>query len=70
MASHPKNLWVIINHDGRVMHQTFNPAHLSMMRRYVKRSREAGDDWELLQYLLDGVVKCEGSLKETVHVKE
>lgn len=59
MSAHPNQLWIIINFDGQIVHQTTDPAHVELMRRYVRKSREAGDDWKLLQYSFDKVVACE-----------
>lgn len=59
MPANPNQLWIIVNFDGQVIHHTTDPAHVELMQRYVLKSREAGDDWRLLQYAFDKVVHCE-----------
>ena len=53
------NLWIIVNHAGHIVHQTSDFANLDLMKRYVIKSRESGDDWKLLKYSLEEVITCE-----------
>lgn len=59
MASHPTRLWLIVNHDGLIIHQTSDPSHVDLMERYVRKSREVGDDWALVQYAFEKVVSIQ-----------
>lgn len=61
----PQSIWVIINHEYRIIHQTTNPDHIELMRRYVRKAREAGDDWKLVQYNISQVIQCVESTKVT-----
>lgn len=58
MAAHFQKLWLIVNHDGHIVHQTPNPEHVELMKRYVCKSIEAGDDWTLREYTFEKVVPC------------
>lgn len=59
MPKHPTKLWLIVDFEGHIVHQSTDLSHVDLMRRYVRKSREAGDDWTLLKYSFDEVVSCD-----------
>ena len=52
-------VWVIINHDELIVHQTTNPETVELMKRYVLKAREAGDDWKLVEYRFEKIIQCD-----------
>ena len=55
----PTQLLVIVDHNGSIVHQSQGDMHLDMMKKYVHKAQDAGDDWSLLQYKLDHVIPCQ-----------
>lgn len=62
MDPHP-TIWVVMNHSGQIIHQSTDSTHVDLMRRYVEKSREVGDDWVLVEYSLGTILA--GSDKQT-----
>lgn len=62
MLSMHKRLLVVLNSEGRVMHQSFDPAHEPLLKSFVRESIKVGDNWVLLRYDLSEKVNVNDSL--------
>ena len=59
-----KNLWILVNEEGRVIHKTMDKENVQFMCNQVIHARAVGDHWVLLHYELKDVVTCgEGSVQ-------
>lgn len=59
-------IWVIVDHDGRVIHHTTDESQLSFMMPYVDKAAEAGDCWKLLEFDFSREIQCSNSHKVKV----
>lgn len=50
MTSTSSKLWVVLDDAGRILHSSFNPDNLDVMKKYVRLAQEAGDGWRLVEY--------------------
>ena len=53
------SFFVIINEQDQVIHSSQDPDNLPLMMRYVRKAKEAGDDWSLLEYRLSRVIEVD-----------
>ena len=49
-SSIPSDLWVIFDHNNRVIESTTDPEMANFMTTYVANSRFAGTDWRMVHY--------------------
>lgn len=53
-----QKLWVVLDHDGKVIQHSTRPEMVDMMQRYVAQARVAGDAWVLVEYDFSKILEC------------
>ena len=48
----PTVIWVVLDHDGKVIEFVTDKSMLPFVQSYVDKANSAGDDWRLLRYEL------------------